>query len=429
MWNRWHMVALASIAGCSISPVTFLELKAGTVTVTRTGVGTITSSPEGIDCGETCSHVFPEGTQVTLTAAQSVSSAFTGWSGACAGTDACVIDVVGDGEYELGAMFASVTLDIALAGDSTGTVISDPAGISCGPTCSATFAPGSTVRLTASPTEVPSAFAGWSLAACADTGPCTLTLTEATTSLTATFTRRGSTTFTTSGTFMVPPGVSSVRVLAVGGGAGGANGHQGGGGSGLVATGTLAVSAGDLVPVTVGGFGKGANPCNGCNDIIGNTPGGASSFGTMLSAAGGQTPTVGNGPGGNGGSGGGGSCNAGPVGGAGGTSGAAGGACSYAGGTGQGSTFTAALSGFTVHTFTAGPGGAGGTSSHAGGGGGGGVRLDNAGPSAGNGAATFSGKGGGGFGAGGGGGGFNDTSGPVREAGGNGAPGLVYVEW
>jgi hypothetical protein len=56
------------------------------------------------------------------------------------------------------------------------------------------------------------------------------------------------------------------------------------------------------------------------------------------------------------------------------------------------------------------------------------VLVDGAGPSGGDGAAMFSAKGGVGYGAGGGGGGY-DASGPVRVAGGDGAAGLVYVEW
>lgn len=180
--------------------------------------------------------------------------------------------------------------------------------------------------------------------------------------------------------------------------------------------------------MTVGDFGLGAIVCDDCNMIAGNTPGRPSSFGALLSVAGGQTPTVGNGPGGDGGSGGGGSCNDGPIGGAGGSAGGSGLACTYQGGIGQGS-LVAALASFTVHTLTAGPGGAGGTSSHAGGGGAGGVVLDGAGPSGSDGPQAFSGKGGRGYGAGGGGGGFDAPTGTLRFAGGNGAPGVVHVEW
>jgi len=55
-----------------------------------TGSGTVTSTPSGIACGATCSASFPAGTSVTLTAAPASGSIFTGWSGACTGTGACV---------------------------------------------------------------------------------------------------------------------------------------------------------------------------------------------------------------------------------------------------------------------------------------------------------------------------------------------------
>lgn len=234
--------------------------------------------------------------------------------------------------------------------------------------------------------------------------------------------------FTSSGTFTVPSGVSSVRVLVVGGGGGGANGHQGGGGSGYVNVATISVTPGEAVPITVGAGGSGANECDGCNDINGNTPGEVSSFGSYLSANGGQTPTTINGPGGNGGSGGGGSCNSGTNGGDGGTGGASGGSCDYNGGSGQGD-YTADLATFTELAITAGAGGAGGSSSHAAGGGGGGVFVDAAGPSAGDGPRSWSAMGGHGYGAGGGGGGYDSSTSRMRERGGDGAPGVVYVEW
>jgi Divergent InlB B-repeat domain len=468
MLNRSHVVALVLIAGCSVSGVTFTplggfdaggldaggldagELDTGgldagepdaagpdsgappapgpTITVTKTGQGTVTSSPAGIDCGATCAQPFRDGTSVVLTAEPSAGFVFSGWSGACSGT-ACTIADTGSAGIAVSATFSPmVRLAVTLAGDATGTVTSAPAGISCGATCSAQFAPGASVILTATPTGTPSSFAGWSSPMCPGTGPCTQVLTADTTAITATFTKHGSATFTVAGNFTVPPGVSSVHVLAVGGGGGGANGHQGGGGSGLVATGNFPVSAGAVVAVTVGGPGAGAVACDNCNEIVGNTPGGTSSFGMLLSAAGGQTSTVINGPGSNGGSGGGGSCNAGSPGGAGASAGGNGGACTYLGGIGQGS-FAAALASFSVHTLSAAPGGAGGVSSHSGGGGGGGVFLDGAGPSGGNGAAAFSGKGGSGFGGGGGAGGFDGGTSTVRMAGGVGARGVVYIEW
>jgi serine protease AprX len=60
-----------------------------TLTVTRAGNGTgkVTSTPAGINCGTTCSATFQLGASVTLKAAASSGSRFTGWSGDCAGTN------------------------------------------------------------------------------------------------------------------------------------------------------------------------------------------------------------------------------------------------------------------------------------------------------------------------------------------------------
>ena len=63
-----------------------------TVTRTGSGTGTVTSSPAGISCGGTCSAPFASGTVVTLTAAATGGSTFTGWSGGgCSGTGTCVV--------------------------------------------------------------------------------------------------------------------------------------------------------------------------------------------------------------------------------------------------------------------------------------------------------------------------------------------------
>ncbi len=69
------------------------------------------------------------------------------------------------------------SLCVTRAGTGSGSVSSLPAGVNCGSSCSATFAPGTQVTLTATP-EPGSTFAGWH-GACAGTGPCTLTLSTA----------------------------------------------------------------------------------------------------------------------------------------------------------------------------------------------------------------------------------------------------------
>lgn len=79
----------------------------------------------------------------------------------------------------------SFALSVGRAGTGTGTVVSSPAGISCGGTCSSSFAAGTVVTLTAS-AGTGSTFAGWSGAGCSGAGACTITV-NAAQSVTATF--------------------------------------------------------------------------------------------------------------------------------------------------------------------------------------------------------------------------------------------------
>jgi hypothetical protein len=76
------------------------------------------------------------------------------------------------------------TLTITKKGTGTGTITSSPAGISCGTTCSNSFAAGTAVTLTASP-DRGKIFTGWS-GACSGKGTCTIT-TNSAQSVSATF--------------------------------------------------------------------------------------------------------------------------------------------------------------------------------------------------------------------------------------------------
>ena len=192
--------------------------------------------------------------------------------------------------------------------------------------------------------------------------------------------------FTAAGSFTVPVGVSRARVTVIGGGgAGGTHTNIPGGGGGAGGTGLHIVSGltpGAVVPITIGA--GGVAPTGGATGPGG--PGGTSSFGAYVSATGGQ-------------GGGGGSVMTTAAGGTGGS--AVGGDVNLGGSCGTDSIIPAARGG-----DGGGPGGGRGT--------------------------TGSGQGiaGQGYGGGGGGGGASNTSGTgTGSPGGNGASGLVIVEF
>src|SRR5438445_3261711 len=65
----------------------------------------------------------------------------------------------------------NVVLTIAKAGTGSGTVTSTPAGITCGTSCSGSYASGTAVTLTATP-AAGSTFTGWSGGGGSGTGSC-----------------------------------------------------------------------------------------------------------------------------------------------------------------------------------------------------------------------------------------------------------------
>jgi hypothetical protein len=157
-----------------------------TVTLGGTGVGTVVSSPAGINCGAACSPSFTPGTVVTLTASAAAGSSFSGWGGACAGTGTCQVTL--NAATSVTASFALTVvnpiLTVSKAGSGSGTVTSSPAGISCGSACSASYANGTSVTLTAA-AAAGSTFSSWS-GACTGTGTCQVVM-SAPRSVTATF--------------------------------------------------------------------------------------------------------------------------------------------------------------------------------------------------------------------------------------------------
>jgi len=82
------------------------------VTKTPLGLilGSVTSSPAGINCGLLCataSATFPSGTVVSLSEQPIATASFRGWGGDCTGSGGCVVTMDGD---------KSVTVDFSLLG-------------------------------------------------------------------------------------------------------------------------------------------------------------------------------------------------------------------------------------------------------------------------------------------------------------------------
>ena len=64
------------------------------VNITGDGIGSVISSPSGIDCGSDCSETYTIGSQVTLSAVPEGGSVFSGWSGGgCTGAGDCIVNM------------------------------------------------------------------------------------------------------------------------------------------------------------------------------------------------------------------------------------------------------------------------------------------------------------------------------------------------
>jgi len=75
------------------------------------GLGTVTSTPAGIDCGDVCSQYILESTSLTLEAVPVGFSKFTGWSGTCNGDDDCTLNI--DSDTHITATFeATLKVDL-----------------------------------------------------------------------------------------------------------------------------------------------------------------------------------------------------------------------------------------------------------------------------------------------------------------------------
>jgi RHS repeat-associated protein/uncharacterized repeat protein (TIGR02543 family) len=175
--------------------------KTSELSITKAGTGqaSITSSPSGIDCGDTCRAEFNLKTPVTLTATAASGSTFKRWGGACKGTTpTCTVTLKEAQHVTAISERLPITLNVTKTGTGTGTVTSSPAGIDCGITCSTTYSPdfaahqeeaergsdhqddehgkpAALVTLTATPVTG-STFEGWTGACTGTATTCTVTM-------------------------------------------------------------------------------------------------------------------------------------------------------------------------------------------------------------------------------------------------------------
>src|SRR5258705_6382761 len=122
-----------------------------TVTKTSVGGGSGTVTGRAFSCGQVCFQDFPPNTQVTITAIPDSDAGFGGWKG-CASTSGpggVDCNVTMTAAKTVTATFSKFTLTISRSGN--GSVASVPSGIACPSICSASFAAGQSVTLTATP--------------------------------------------------------------------------------------------------------------------------------------------------------------------------------------------------------------------------------------------------------------------------------------
>jgi hypothetical protein len=175
------------------------------------GLGSVSSQPKGIKCGNNCSSAVAsmyENSSVELTAKPGTHSAFSQWEGGdCEGSHSPTCPVTMDTAESIEAVFTTLPaqsektitpaepLTVSKAGTGAGTV--KGSGIACEAECTETVVlyqgpnppkAAKTVTLAATP-AFGSEFTGWSGAGCSGIGSCVVTMSAAE-NVTATFTAK-----------------------------------------------------------------------------------------------------------------------------------------------------------------------------------------------------------------------------------------------
>jgi hypothetical protein len=152
------------------------------LTVTVTGNGTVTSSPAGINCPQTCSALFPSGTTVTLTATPGTGFRFEQWAPLieCRTEPTCNVALTTT-DRPVSATFRPAAT-VYVFSNGAGAVTVSPTGLDlfdgkqvtrCDSEehpggCKLAYLPGTQVTATEAPANGRT-FAGWSRAGCGGT--------------------------------------------------------------------------------------------------------------------------------------------------------------------------------------------------------------------------------------------------------------------
>lgn len=173
------MTAAKTISATFTAGATTFNLSVGKV-----GIGTVTSSPAGIDCGNDCNENYAGDTKVTLTATPANGFIFIGWRGACVNsTGTCTVSMSVD--KTVTATFTLPVLTVRKVGN--GLIVNRPAGIFCGTDCTELYSLNAVATLIAIP-GIGSSFSNWTDCTSNSNFPqlCTITMNQSRTA-TATF--------------------------------------------------------------------------------------------------------------------------------------------------------------------------------------------------------------------------------------------------
>jgi hypothetical protein len=166
------------LGGALSAQNTATNVTADSITVIKSGNGTVSGASGKISCGSACATFATAGSALSLTASPS-GTTFGGWSGACGGGQlTCSLTV--SGAMTVNAPFKSqFTLSIGRSnsGTVTGTPAGNDRGIDCGGNCSAKFTDGTAVTLTATP-SAGKQFLNWSGACAGTASTCVVTISK-----------------------------------------------------------------------------------------------------------------------------------------------------------------------------------------------------------------------------------------------------------